>query len=171
MHTSKTQARSPMPILNQFTMVQLTIDNAKECQRSKTVFQAADAQIPKAQDRRPKASPRVPVVPNAPFVPDVRDVQGFSANARSNAKIEQRRDELGSFAPVFAKMIENADKCSTVFHPRAHRVEQMTHFDVLKPEPAVSRVSSVSCNSSLSSVLANYALWKNETQEVMDSPL
>ncbi len=42
---------------------------------------------------------------------------------------------MGSFAPVITKMIENADKCSTVFHPRAHRVEQMTHFDVLKPEP------------------------------------
>ncbi len=158
MHTSKTQAQSPMSIFNQFTMVQLTIDNAKECQRSKTILQATDAQRPKAQDQRPKASPRVPVVPDVPRVPDVRDVrgvrgvQGFSANAWSNAKIEQRRDELGSFAPVFAKMIENADKCSTVFHPRAHRVEQMTHFDVLKPEPAVSGGSSVSCNSSLSFV-------------------
>jgi hypothetical protein len=144
-----------MSILNQLTMVQLSIDNAKGCQRSKTIFQAADAQIPKAQDQRPKASPRVPVVPDVPFVPDVRDVRGvhgFSANARSNAKIEQMRDELGSFAPVFTKMLENADKCSTVFHPRAHRVEQMTHFDVLEPEPAVSRVSSVAGISFLSSV-------------------
>ncbi len=124
--------------------------------------------IPKSHITNLRARPLVPVVPDVPCVPDVRDVrgvQGFSANAWSNAKIEQRRDELGSFAPVFAKMIENADKCSTVFHPRAHRVEQMTHFDVLKPEPAVSRVSSVSGISFLSSVSAaseTCGLGKNE---------
>ena len=57
-----------MSILNQFTMVQLTIDNAKECQ------------IPNPQSHitNRQTRPRVPDVPSVPFVPSVSGVSSAS---------------------------------------------------------------------------------------------
>ena len=74
MHISKTQAQSPIPILNQLTMVQLTINNAT-------------MQIPNPKSHitnlpaRPRVPdvPLVPFVPYVPFVPDVSDVSDVSS--------------------------------------------------------------------------------------------
>ena len=77
----KTGAQSPMSSLNQFTMVQLTIDNAEECQIPNPQSHITNRQT------RPRV-PDVPDVPSVPFVPsvsvvhDVSDVHGVSANAQ-----------------------------------------------------------------------------------------
>jgi len=78
MQKTKTRDQIPMSIFNQLTMVRLTIDNAKECQRSKT-----------------ETRPLVPSAPFVPIVPDVRDVfgvHGVSANARCPQKNRTRRN-------------------------------------------------------------------------------
>jgi len=44
---------SPLSTFNQLTMVQLTIDNAKERRRSKTTFRSVNVQRPKTKGPRP----------------------------------------------------------------------------------------------------------------------
>jgi len=58
MHESKTQDQRPIPILNQFTMVQLTIDNAK-------------MPIPNPKSDITDLRAR-PYVPDVPFVPSAQ---------------------------------------------------------------------------------------------------
>ena len=90
----KTKDRSPMSSLNQFTMVQLTIDNAEECQIPNPQSHITNRQ---AQPRVPVV-PSVPFVPFVPFVPVVRDVHGVFANARCPKKTENaqlRKSECG----------------------------------------------------------------------------
>ena len=154
----KTKDRSPMSSLNQFTMVQLTIDNAEECQ-----IPNPQSHITNRQTRpRVPVVPSVPFVPFVPFVPVVRDVHGVSANAQCPKKTkhqDMRKSEVG-----MRNVVSEARASARAYHPMRY---SKSGFGILESRdsklPGVSGVSSVSGISFLSfvsTVSETYVLYK-----------
>lgn len=167
-----------MSILNQFTMVQLTIDSAK-----------MPIPNPKSHITNLQAWPRVPFVLDVPFVLSVRDVsvvrdvRGVSANARCPKKTEHQEmrnavseahASSGSYLRV--RNLESRDSkppttpsTKAASTPPYQGVELLesgipesrdSKLDPVSRVSSVSGVSFVSCVSAVSTVSATHGLCK-----------
>ena len=142
MQTSRTQDPSPIAILNQFTMVQLTIDNANECQRSKATFRAANAQRPKTKGPSPARLFHVFQLSHLSHAFQMFEMFPRTRDARKKTEHAQLQKPARQQGLTFKFGIRNSE--SGISASRDSKPRGVSTVSAVSGDSSASRVSTVS---------------------------